>query len=75
METRDTAAATLWRVGQPRYTDGVLSVTATHASGWATEHALAAAGGVVIDVSVTSADAGADRASTIARSIASRIAQ
>lgn len=75
VETRDTAAATLWRVGQPRYTDGVLSVTATHASGWVTEHAIAAAGGVVIDVSVTSADAGADRAGTIVRSIASRIAQ
>lgn len=75
VETRDPAARTLWRVGTPRDTGEVLSVTSTHRSGWATEHAITAAGAVVIDVSVSSADAGADRATTIVRSIADRIAQ
>lgn len=75
VETRDPAARTLWRVGAPRDGGEVLSLTATHHSGWATEHAIAVAGAVVIDVSVSSADAVADRAATIARGIASRVAQ
>ncbi len=75
VETRDAAGRALWRVEQPRFGEGVLSLTGTHRSGWVTEHAISAQGAIVIDVAVSSADAVADRASTIVRNIADRIAQ
>lgn len=75
VETRDDAGRAVWRVEQPHFGEGVLSVTGTHRSGWVTEHAIAAQGAIVVDVAVSSADAVADRASRIVRAIADRLAQ
>jgi hypothetical protein len=75
VETLDTAGRAVWRVEQPHFGEGVLSVAATHRSGWVTEHAITAQGEIVVDVAVSSADAVTDRAAKIVRDITDRLAQ
>ncbi len=75
VETLDTAGRAVWRVEQPHFGEGVLSVNGTHRSGWVTEHAIAAQGAIVVDVAVSSADAVTGRAPRIVRAIADRLAQ
>lgn len=75
VETRDDTGRAVWRMEQPLFGGGVLSVTGTHRSGWVTEHAIAAQGATVVDVAVSSADAVTGRAPRIVRAIADRLAQ
>ncbi len=75
VETRDDAGVAVWRVEHPQFGGGVLSVAATHRSGWVTEHAITAQGEIVVDVAVSSADAVTDRATKIVRDITDRLAQ
>ena len=75
VEMRDDAGRAVWRVEQPRYERAVLSVAGTHRSGWGTEHAISAQGAIVIDVTVSGADAVAGRAETVVQHIAQRFSQ
>ena len=75
VEMRDDAGRAVWRGEQPRYERAVLSVAGTHRSGWGTEHAISAQGAIVIDVTVSGADAVAGRAETVVQHIAQRFSQ
>lgn len=75
VETSDHAGRARWHLEQARYEGGVLSLAATHPSGWETEHAISAQGEIVIDVAVSSSDAVTDRAARIVRTIADRLSQ
>lgn len=48
--TSDHAGRARWHLEQARYEGGVLSLAATHPSGWETEHAISAQGEIVIGI-------------------------